>query len=198
MIRAGKLSNKFQKRTLRVVFGQTQAYPYSAVLDSTFRAADGSIVVPVIAGSANPQRQAPAFLLKGGLVPGTVVVLNPNGTNPEGVKVACGEKPGAGPDQNVGETPFGLLANFVGGELDEVGDNDEIGVWRSGQGGVFELLAPAFGTVAQLTARAGQRTPLYAGTDGRVTTVAPDATSAVVANLLAVFGTSRILIDLKV
>jgi hypothetical protein len=39
--------------------------------------------------------------------------------------------------------PFGLSANFVGGNMDELNGNREIGVWR-GRGGVFEVLAPVF------------------------------------------------------
>jgi len=42
------------------------------------------------------------------------------------------------------ERPFGLFANFVGGELSDIpSDFDQVGVWR-GAGGVFEILAPAF------------------------------------------------------
>jgi hypothetical protein len=42
------------------------------------------------------------------------------------------------------ERPFGLFANFVGGELSDIpSDFDRVGVWR-GAGGVFEILAPAF------------------------------------------------------
>lgn len=190
MIRLGKLSNKFQKRTLRAVYGQTQAYPYAATLDDSFRAADGSFVAPVVAGSSLPTRTAAAALYKGSLLPGLVVTQVPG---QEKVKVAAGADA-----VNTGEVPFGLLANFVGGELDELGDENDIGVWRSGQGGVFEVLAPAFGTVAIAATRAGAATPLYAGADGRLTTVSPHASAVVVANLLQVVGTSRILIDLKV
>jgi hypothetical protein len=44
---------------------------------------------------------------------------------------------------------FGLFANFVGGELNEIGTNgsvpggSEVGVWR-GVGSVYEVLAPVF------------------------------------------------------
>lgn len=189
MQRLTKLSNKFQKRTLRALYGQTQAYPYAAVLDTSFRATDGSIQLPVVAGSASPARTAAAFTTKNSLPPGLCVSLVPDG---ESVKVAAGASA-----TNTGEVVFGLLANWVGGDFDEVGDNDEIGVWR-GTGGVFEVLAPAFGTVAISATAAGQPTPLYAGADGRLTTVQPHASSPVVANLLDVIGTSRIVIDLKV
>jgi hypothetical protein len=194
MLRLTNLSNKYQKRTLRVLYGQTQAYPYAAVLDSSFRDVDGSITMDgtTIVGSSNPPRTAPAALYKGGLVPGMVMTLMP-GT--DAAKVGVGD---AALD---GEQPFGLLANFVGGQLDECGDENEIGIWRSGQGGVLELLAPAFATVSVAGANSGIPTPLYCGTDGRLTSTAPavaGAPAVVVANLLAKVGAARIVVDLKV
>lgn len=193
MLRLTHLSNKYQKRTLRVLHGQTQAYPYSAVLHSSFRDADGAITMDgtTVAGATAPTRATAVALHKGGLVPGLVMVLVP-GTDQ--AKVAGGN------DTLDGEAPFGLLANFVGGQIDECGDEDEIGIWRSGQGGIFELLAPAFGTVTVAGTDAGATTPLYCGADGRLTSVAPtDTTGAVVvANCLAKVGSSRIVVDLKV
>lgn len=196
MYRANKIGNRHNKRTLRVVYGQTQAYPYAASLHSSFRGTDGSLLIDgtssdptTIAGSANPTRGANAFKYQNGLLAGMVVTLVP-GT--EQIKIAAGNAAQAG------EQPFGLLANNVGGTLDEVGDYDEIGVWRSGQGGVFEVLAPAFGTISLTATNAGATTPLYAGTDGRLTTTAPSGSPVAVANLLQVVGTTRILIDLKV
>ncbi len=188
MLRLRHLSNKFQKRTLRVLYGQTQAYPYAAVLDDSFRDEYGGVTLAntTVAGSANPTRTANAATYKTGLLPGLVCVLVP-GTDK--VKIASG---------NTAEKPFGLLANFVGGELDEVGDENEIGVWRSGQGGVFQVLAPAFGTVSLSATDAGVATPLYAGADGRLTTTSPGSGATVVANLLKVVGSAYIEIDMKV
>lgn len=203
MLRLKNLSNKFQKRLIRPLYGQTQAYPYAASLDASFRAADGTFVAPIVAGSANPARTAPAFLLKNGLVPGTVVVKSAAG---EKVKVAVGN------NALNGERVFGLLANFVGGDLDELGDENEVGVWR-GVGGVFELLAPAFdpaiATAYSAVTNAGAPVPLYAGTDGRLTSTAPTiigaiatdtatTTAVVVAYAIEAVGTSRIVIDLRV
>lgn len=196
MLRLTNLSNKYQKRTLRVLYGQTQAYPYAAVLHSSFRDVDGSITMAgtTIAGATNPVRTtaAAAFLYKGGLVPGTVMTLVP-GT--DAAKVAVGQ------DGLASERPFGLLANFVGGQLDECGDEDEIGIWRSGQGGVMEILAPAFGPVTMTgSSNSGDVTPLYCGPDGRLTSAAPTlpAGGVVVANCLAKVGAARIVVDLKV
>jgi hypothetical protein len=46
-------------------------------------------------------------------------------------------------DGDAPKRPFGLSANFVGGNMDELNGRREIGVWR-GRGGVFEVLAPVF------------------------------------------------------
>lgn len=193
MLRLTNLSNKYQKRTLRVLYGQTQAYPYSAVLHSSFRDSDGAITMAgtTVASATAPTRGTAAFLLKGGIIPGMVMTLMP-GT--DDAKVAGGN------DTFDTEQPFGLLANFVGGQLDECGDENEIGIWRSGQGGIMELLAPAFGTVTVAGTSAGAITPLYCGPDGRLTTTAPTDTSGavVVANCLAKVGSARIVVDLKV
>jgi hypothetical protein len=74
---------------------------------------------------------------------------------------------------------YGFLANFVGGNLDELGDENHIGVWN-GIGSTYTILAPAFndGTVgttnvANLASAAASATPgnpvlLYATQDGRL------------------------------
>jgi hypothetical protein len=46
MLRIRNLSNMFQKRTIRPLYGQTQAYPYAAVLDPRLRNTDGSFRAP--------------------------------------------------------------------------------------------------------------------------------------------------------
>jgi hypothetical protein len=144
MIRARNLRNKYQKRTLRVIVGQTQATPYAGALHSSFRATDGSYDLPS-SGDTNPTRVADAFTYKGGLVPGTVMIPSGGDT----FKVATGRET---------EKPFGLLANFVGGDLDDLGDENAIGVWY-GKDSLIELLAPAFNptgiTTSALTTAAG-------------------------------------------
>jgi hypothetical protein len=66
---------------------------------------------------------------------------------------------------------FGLLANFVGGNLDELGDENNVGVWY-GKDSVYEVLAPAFNdtglAAAYGSATAGQPVYLFAGIDGRL------------------------------
>ncbi|WP_028058433.1 hypothetical protein [Candidatus Solirubrobacter pratensis] len=197
MIRALKLSNKYQKRTLRALYGQTQAYPFAGNLDDTFRAADGSLVLPVASGSANPARTSAAFTIpnKNTLPAGLVMVKAPG--QGDRFKVAVGN------DALSGERPFGLLANMVGGEIDELGDENMIGVWR-GPDSVFELLAPAFdpaiATAAASNVNAGAPLALYAGADGRLTSTAPVSTTnvTIVAHLVEAVGTSRIVVDLRV
>jgi hypothetical protein len=96
--------------------------------------------------------------------------------------------------------PFGLLANFVGGELDDLGDEDYVGVWR-GPDSVFELLAPAFDdtglAAAYSAATAGNPVRLYAQADGRLGATQP-AGATLVAELVERVSASRIVIDLKV
>lgn len=156
MQRLGKLSNKYQKRLVRPLYANTQATPYAAVLDTTFRAADGSI--DLTAGASG------AFTLKSGLVPGTVVVK----AAAEAIKVHDGA---VGASTYGPRKAFGLLANWVGGELDDIGDENSVGVWR-GPDSVFELLAPAFVDtgLAAAYAAAGNGSPvkLYAAADGRL------------------------------
>jgi hypothetical protein len=160
----------FQKRTIRPLYGQTQAYPYAATLDPRLRNADGSFRAPVNADTAANSglaRTASAFLFQSGLVPGTVMVK----AGGEAMVVHNGAA-------NV--QPFGLLANFVGGTLDDLQDNNEIGVWR-GPDSVYELLFPAFddtgmaaayAATSGATSAAGSNILLYAGADGRLTIAA--------------------------
>jgi len=70
--------------------------------------------------------------------------------------------------------PFGLFGNFVGGELDDIGDRGEVGVWR-GRGSVYQVLAPAFDdtgleapAAAEDAAALANEVYMAAGTDGRL------------------------------
>jgi hypothetical protein len=74
MLRITNLSNVFQKRLIRPLYAQTQATPYAAVLDTSLRNADGSFRAPLATDTLPLTRSAAAFLLQGGIVPGTVVV----------------------------------------------------------------------------------------------------------------------------
>jgi hypothetical protein len=96
---------------------------------------------------------------------------------------------------------FGLLANYVGGVLDDIKDENNIGIWR-GPDAVFELLAPAFDDTglagAYTTASPGQPVPLYAGTDGRLVYISSPGSRPKVADLISRDSAAKIVIDLKV
>jgi hypothetical protein len=94
-----------------------------------------------------------------------------------------------------------LLANFVGGELDDLGDENYVGVWR-GPDSVFEILAPGFDdtglSAAWDASTTGIPVPLYAGADGRLVYIASPAGAQVVAELIERPNANRIIVDLKV
>jgi hypothetical protein len=186
MLRIRNLSNQYQKRTLRVLYGQTQAYPYAAALDPSLRNTDGSFRKPLAADSLPVARSADAFTLQGGLVPGQVVLKAAG----EGVVVATGA--------NAALVPFGFLANFVGGTLDELGDENYVGVWR-GTGSVYEVLAPAFDdtglAAAYAAATPGTPVVLYAGADGRLAANGSPANRLAVARLIERPSASKITIE---
>lgn len=189
MLRIRNLSNKYQKRLIRPLYAHTQGYPYAGTLDPSLRNTDGSFKAP-LSGDTEPgaTRTANAYTLQGGLVPGTVVVLI---GDTGGFAVAAGVQ---------AETPFGLLANFVGGTLDDLGDENDVGVWR-GPDSVYELLWPAFDDTSittALSASEGGAVPLYAQPSGLLGVTRAN-TQPVVANLLEVSSSGkRIVIDLKV
>lgn len=181
MLRIRNLKNKYQKRLIRPLYAQTQATPYAAVLDDSLRDTAGDWTLA-----------AASFKYKGGLVPGTVMV-----NRGEKVTVATGANPAA----QDGLRAFGLLANFVGGELDDLGDENFVGVWR-GPDAVFELLAPGFNdtglSAAWDASTQGVPVPLYAGPDGRLTYLAAPLNRQVVAHLIERPNANRIVVDLRV
>ncbi len=163
MLRIRNISNQYQKRTLRVLYGQTQATPYAATLDPSLRNTDGSFRAPLNTDTVPLTRSAAAFTYQGGLIPGQVVAKGAG----ESVVVHNGV---------AGVRPWGLLANFVGGTIDDLGDENQVGVWY-GKDSVYEVLAPAFNdtglAAAYSAATPGNPVRLYAGTDGRLTATAP-------------------------
>lgn len=188
MLRVRNTSNALVKRPIRPRYAQTQATPYAAFLDPSLRNVDGSFRAP-LSNDTNPiARSAAAFLIQGGLCPGTVMLKGAG----EGLVVATGAASAL--------QPFGLLANFVGGTLDDIGDENYIGCWR-GPDSVFELLAPAYNDtgLAAAVASAGPGTPvkLFAGTDGRLTST-DTGSNVVVAHLIDRPSNTRIVVDLKV
>ena len=193
MLRLKNLANKYQKRTCRPLYANTQATPYAATLATTFRDTDGSLKLPK-STETTPlgTRTADAYTSKGSLLPGMVAVRV---TGTETVGIATGI--------DVAERPFGLLANFVGGDLDEgfSGDSlqNSVGVWR-GPDSVFEILAPAFDDTGLASAvsgaTAGTDVLLYAGTDGRLKYIASPNNRLAVARLIERVNSGRIIVDL--
>lgn len=190
MLRIRSLSNQFQKRTLRPILAQTQGTPYPATLDPSLRNTDNSFRAPLASDTVPLTRSAAASLIQGGLPAGIVVVKGAG----ESFVVHNGV---------AAVRPWGLLGNFVGGTLDDIGDENQVGVWQ-GVDSTYEVLAPAFNdtglAAAYSAATPGNPVRLYAGTDGRLTATAPgSATEAdVVALLVERTSASKIVIQLKV
>lgn len=201
MLRLRYLSNVYQKRLVRPMYAQTQATPYAAFLDS-------SVVTPDLV-SFNSTYTFPGalFLYQSGAVPGTVMSKGVG----ENVLFATGGAPATGPTGDATQPlqAFGLLANFVGGNLDELFGANNVGVWR-GPDSVYEILAPGFNPAGLSAAYAAATTAglpvyLYAGADSRLCcdgSGSPFAGSAgnrqIVAQLVDMPATDRIIIDLKV
>lgn len=207
MLRVQRLANVLQKRLIRPIYAQTQATPFATSLDAqtltgpnavagrtSFKNGDGSRYLP-LSGDTSPlhTRTANAFTLKNSLVPGTVMVR----TTGEQVAVAAGPA-------DATEQPFGLLANFIGGELDDLGENDEIGVWRGANHAFFELLYPAWNDEGLATAlgetknKKGGSVYLYAAADGRLQYFSSAESRIPVARVIDRPSASRIEIELLV
>ena len=159
MLRLQSLANVNRRRTLRALYAQTQGYPYAVALDSTV---DRTLTNPfTIAADAG----------KAAIWPGMVAVK----TVGETVKIAAADTGRA----------FGLFANFVGGELNEIGTNgsapggSEVGVWR-GPGSVYEVLAPVFVDTGLSAAAAAED-----GAHANEVFLGPDATGRLKAQTLA-------------
>lgn len=194
MLQIRNLSNALQKRLIRPLYAHTQATPWAATLDASLRNADGSFRAPLSTDTLPVARSANAYTLQGGLVPGTVMVK------------AAGEAFVVATGAATNERPAGLLANFVGGTLDDLKDENQIGVWY-GPGSQWELLAPAFNdtglAAAYAAATPGNPVLLYAGADGRLAQatalVGGNATNKVaVAELVERSGPGKIAIKLLV
>ncbi len=173
MLRLTNLANKYQRRTLRVLYGQTQAYPYDAQLDSGFVRTGGAIEGTATTGITGS---------KAAILPGLVAVKKAG----EVVTVA-----GAWAATTAQFRPFGLFANFVGGELSDIpSDFDRVGVWR-GTGSVYEILAPAFDDTNLATdasdedGTATQEAYLYSNAKGQLASADVDADPAYLVNTAA-------------
>jgi len=128
MLRLTNLANKYQRRTLRPLYAQSQAYPYDVQLDPTFSRTAGALSGGTAITGA-----------KAAILPGLVA------------QKLAGEVVNVADAHAASGREFGLFANFVGGELSDIpSDFDRVGVWR-GAGGVFEILAPVFSTANSLS-----------------------------------------------
>jgi hypothetical protein len=114
-----------QKRLVRVVYGQTQITPYACVLDPSIRNSEGAIEVPGSAATKPVKRSKAVFTFRNSIVPGTVLVK----TEGEYVVPATG---------TVGDRPFGLLGQWVGGTFDNLKGTNEVSAWL-GPDGVVEV-----------------------------------------------------------
>jgi hypothetical protein len=135
MLRIGNISEVLQTRTLRVNYGNTQAYPFAASIDASVYDATGT------KGAAFNKSAAGGTALgsagQGPIWPGMVAAFARNGQT---VCVAVGATSNQG---TAGLLPLGLFGNFVGGDFDEVGDYTEVGVWK-GPGSFYEVLYPVY------------------------------------------------------
>jgi hypothetical protein len=183
MLRLTNLANKYQRRTLRVLYGNTQATPYDVALDASF---DRTALFTPVGGSVQ----------KAAIYPGLVATKLAG----EVVTVA---------DAWDDERAFGLFANFVGGELSDIPtDFDRVGVWR-GVGSVYEVLAPVFDPTNLVTYQTGEdgtgpkEVYLNAGTAGQLTGIQAayvGTTGAYTARLMDAFktGATAVIVELLV
>lgn len=186
------LARSVQKRTLRPVIAHAEAVPYPGVLHPSFRNADNSFRAPLAADSSPIARSADAFLLNGGLIPGTVLIQSASNS----FVVATGAN-------SATIAPAGLLGNFVGGVFDELGDNNEISVWKGAFVSQYEVYSPAFDdtglAAAYAAATPGNPVKLYAAADGRLSLIGGSPANRVaVATLRERTGPGQIVIDLLV
>lgn len=103
---------------------------------------------------------------------------------------------------NATDIPFGLFANFINGDLDELGDGTEIGVWVGGQDATFEVLGnpttPAEGALeaSAWTSAVNPNIPVFSSAAGRLTLTGAVGTNPVVARLMEAPSASKIVVRL--
>lgn len=196
MQRLKTLSEIYQKRLIRGDYVQHQGYPYATPMDASLFNTDGSIRVPLSTDTTPLTRSAAPFTLNNSLIPGLCLTR----TVGEAVTYSTGST-------TVAERPFGLSANWVGGDFDEIGPQNVgsgvLGCWR-GPDSTYVLLAPSFnstGLSAAFTASQTTGVPvlLYPGADSRLVYVSsPTGTQVAVARLIDFPAASRIVIELIV
>lgn len=182
MLRLTNLANKYQRRTLRALYAQTQAYPYDAQLSSAF---DRSVMFDSSAPAVPASKAAILPGLVASKLVGEVVTL-------------------AGANATPADRDFGLFANFVGGELSDIpSDFDRVGVWR-GAGGVFEILAPVFDDTNLSTLAAAEdgaaanEVYLNSNAKGQLTAAAGATHASDTARLVKSLSANAIIVELLV
>lgn len=131
MLKLTKLSNKFRRRTIRPEYVFSQGTPYAATLASAFDRTAGQLAGGGAITGSKAAIQAGSAMVKA--VGETVTLAGATDT----------------------ERIFGLIDNNVGGDLDDLGDTDMVGIWR-GVGSTYRLLAPAFLDTGLATAAAAE------------------------------------------
>jgi len=105
---------------------------------------------------------------------------------------------------NATAIPFGLFANFIHGDMDEIGSGTEIGVWRGGPDATFEVLAGPSSTETplapgvtwtSLNATAGG-VALYSDANGRLTNTGTPGTNPRAARLVEAVSNAKIIVTL--
>lgn len=140
MIRARKLANVHQKRSLRPLYAHTSAIPFACFLDT------GSVTSSTVVW--------PGMVAKKGV--------------DELVRLAVTD----------GDIPFGLFANFINGDFDELGDSTECSVWRGGPDAEFEVLSDALEAANSWTGLDSSLFPfIYSSSNAKLTTGASGANS---------------------
>jgi len=108
-------------------------------------------------------------------------------------QIGATEKMGIYDGTNAALEPFGLFANFINGDMDELGDGTEIGVWRGGKDAVFEVLTDALAAVSW-TGISAANTAVFATSGGKLTN--SDGGGPRVATLMEAPSNNKIIIRL--
>lgn len=96
---------------------------------------------------------------------------------------------------NATDIPFGLFANFINGDMDELGDGTEIGVWRGGPDATFEVLSDALAAVSW-TGISTANTAIFSDANGKLTNSGSVGTNPLVARLMEAPSNNKIIIRL--
>lgn len=162
MIRPKNLALVTARRTLRAKYAQTQGTPYAAVL----RATSGANWSNAATNQSNQAAFGQATNVAQ-VFPGAVMALATQLGTPVAGAGETVDLSGAGAT----DAPFGLSANFIGGDMDEIvgPGNVEVGVWR-GSGSVWIVLAPVFtGTINDgAIVNSNARGQIVAGSGGSI------------------------------